>query len=279
MESWSSFEINVYKSIESLIVKLEKSASNLSRILDQTKLYITEKVDSIIRDIDIETESILIQLSLKENHMTGSLNEAMLKIERNHLNEIREKMILLLNRFQSDCLNNFDEIRPQLMESKNGYERLRSDFRACVKESTDLLAQKSNKSNLSSDLTKLESKLIILYDKCEQTLNDLNARVFQNKTVFYVKNLNEFENKLAFKQQEKQAQPQPQEKEQKASIIQVKKYPEDLGYLILIDDLYLTENELNLLKYISNLFHFRFRSIFYFVNFFILFFFFKYHVH
>ena len=246
MESWSSFELNVYKSIESLIVKLEKSTSNLSRILDQTKLYITEKVDSIIRDIDIETEAILIQLNLKENHMTGSLNEAMLKIEKNHLNEIREKMILLLNRFQNDCLSNFDEIRPELLESKNGCERLRVDFRACVKESNDLLALKSNKSNLSSDLTKLESKLIILCDKCEQTLNDLNARVFQNKTVFYVKNLNEFENKLASKQQqEKQAQEPQQEKSQ----IQVKKYPEDLGYLILIDDLYLTENELNLLKY------------------------------
>ena len=242
--------------IESFIFEIDKKLDSYLKSIVQTNLFICEHFDSIVSEIDYETECVLVNLDKiyyesngaqqihNESDANGDEDEEakkkLLRIDLSsetfELNKIRNSMIKMLRDHERSCFS--DEKLNEAMQRQRHkkHDSMRSNLDKLIK------------SDPNNQLT--FKRLFYLNRKLDQELHEICKEIFQNRSIFYIPNRNKFDTKLLTIREEIEVECL---KNNDASYFLKQKvqksYPKSIGYLISIEDLYLTAEEFDIAKY------------------------------
>lgn len=186
-------------------------------------------------------------------------------------NKIREIMIKVIRNHEKECLNNYaqheerfkqndaelaDNLVYQLKQidieslelALKSHEKSYQDFGRIVKRHRKLKSKRMVGYTLRSHLESLRAKLANLRDELDAKLLGIKRLLFLNKTCVYVKNLNELENKLLTFDEQVEADVFGRDKSYYLSRRRARAKPTDIGHLITINNFYLTDIEIELIK-------------------------------
>ena len=244
--------------VSSLMSMVHKLLKSYRFLMSSPQLFICDHYDAMINEIDLETEMLLIAETSRtgqpsssdaEKELDGS-NRSSNKSSMDrvaNLNKIRECMINLIKKHEKDCLLHCAKVlngeSENLVDWNRGHEeliKLEAEF--------DILSHRQLTTMDKSSMRILKSDLVAFNVLLHESFHAIKKVMFLNKSIFYVKNLNELETKLLTFDEQVEADVFGRDKSFYTSKKKLDEAPIEMGNLITIENLFLSDVEIELVK-------------------------------
>ena len=173
-------EVKNEQAVQANFVRLGYVIGQLELASRQPRLMIVDHFDSVVNEIDVDTEMIIERLETDQ--------DSQIKIA--HLNETREKMISSLKEGKMDALE-LHKAADRLSQPVVAY-----DIQGLQKTFEKLSAYIRTNERLSGDNSALNEPILQLLAVIEPKLIAFKRNLLSNRTVLLLRNGREFESKF-----------------------------------------------------------------------------------